>query len=337
MVRETSKIHSNNYFTLPFVWARKQYLMRMKRSEKDLLAGVILEKKLETQLSEISYAIINRRQNFAPCKNMMFYGPPGTGKTLFAKKLAMQSGLDYAVMVGSDIAPLGTQAVTELNKLFDWAENQTNGMVLFIDEADAFLRSRADGQISESMRHTINSFLYRTGSPSDKVILILATNGPEQLDMAVHDRLDEVVGFGVPSEKERQTMLYHYLVKYCTPPESNWDKLMFLWRHPRSIYTGKKLIRMDESIDHELISQIARETEGFSGREIMKMVVAWHDSAFTLPDAILSKDVMLNVLHKFHLQHKLKETWTKDERIIYEKMFATQELHEGSKKAEAKD
>jgi ATPase family AAA domain-containing protein 3A/B len=228
--------------------------MRMKRSEKDLLAGVILEKKLETQLSEISYAIINRRQNFAPCKNMMFYGPPGTGKTLFAKKLAMQSGLDYAVMVGSDIAPLGTQAVTELNKLFDWAENQTNGMVLFIDEADAFLRSRADGQISEPMRHTINSFLYRTGSPSDKVILILATNGPEQLDMAVHDRLDEVVGFGVPSEKERQTMLYHYLVKYCTPPESNWDKLMFLWRHPRSIYTGKKLIRMDESIDHELIS-----------------------------------------------------------------------------------
>ena len=53
---------------------------------------------------------------------MMFFGPPGTGKTLFAKKLAMQSGLEYAVMVGSNIAPLGSDAVTELNKIFDWAE-----------------------------------------------------------------------------------------------------------------------------------------------------------------------------------------------------------------------
>ena len=142
LVRETSKLYSNNYITLPFVYARKQILMRMKRTEKDLLEGVILEQKLQDQLREISYAIINRKKHFAPCKNMMFYGPPGTGKTLFAKKLAMQSGLEYAVMVGSDIAPLGPLAVTELNSLFDWAENQTNGMVIFIDEADAFLRDR---------------------------------------------------------------------------------------------------------------------------------------------------------------------------------------------------
>jgi ATPase family AAA domain-containing protein 3A/B len=52
-------------------------------------------------------------------------------------------------------------------------------MVLFIDEADAFLRDRKQGDMSEYMRHTINSFLYRTGTPSEKVILILATNGPE--------------------------------------------------------------------------------------------------------------------------------------------------------------
>ena len=56
----------------------------------------------------VRYAILNRKKHFAPCKNMMFYGPPGTGKTLFAKKLAMKSGLEYSVMVGSDIAPLGS-------------------------------------------------------------------------------------------------------------------------------------------------------------------------------------------------------------------------------------
>ena len=53
------------------------------------------------------------------------------------------------------------------------------------------------------MRHTINSFLYRTGSPSDKVIIVLATNAPDQLDSAVHDRIDEIVNFGLPSKTER--------------------------------------------------------------------------------------------------------------------------------------
>lgn len=122
LVRETSKIHTRNPLALPWLYSKKLGLSFMRRSEKDLLNGVILDKRLENQLREISYAVLNRKKHYAPCKNMMFYGPPGTGKTLFAKKLAAQSGLEYSVMVGSDIAPLGADAVTELNKIFDWAQ-----------------------------------------------------------------------------------------------------------------------------------------------------------------------------------------------------------------------
>jgi ATPase family AAA domain-containing protein 3A/B len=180
LVRETSKIYTSNYAMIPWMWSKKFVQNNIvRRSEADLLKGVILDKKLEDQLREISYAVLNRRKHYAPAKNMLFYGPPGTGKTLFAKKLAMQSGLEYAVMVGSDIAPLGPMAVSEINNLFDWAEKQPNGIVLFIDEADAFLRSRKGNEISEYMRHTINSFLYRTGTPSERVILVMATNNPE--------------------------------------------------------------------------------------------------------------------------------------------------------------
>ena len=220
LVRETSRLVTRNYFALPYLYTRKMVLQSVRRTEANLLDGIILEKNLEDQIRSISYAVLNRKKHYAPCKNMMFYGPPGTGKTLFAKKLAMKSGLEYAVMVGSDIAPLGPQAVYELNKLFDWAEKQPNGMILFIDEADAFLRNRKEEEMSENMRHSINSFLYRTGTPSNKVILIMATNTPEDLDAAVHDRIDEVVGFGKPTIKERETMLFHYLVQYCKPPET---------------------------------------------------------------------------------------------------------------------
>jgi ATPase family AAA domain-containing protein 3A/B len=226
---------------------------------------------------------------------MLFYGPPGTGKTLFAKKLAMESGLEYSVMVGSDIAPLGPMAVSELNKLFDWAEVQPNGMILFIDEADAFLRDRQEEEMSEYLRHCVNTFLYRTGTPSEKLVVVLATNSPEDLDSAVHDRVDEVVGFINPSEDERRLMLMHYLVKYCQPPQDMSEKLKFLWKYPRSIYRGKKLIRM-ENIDKDTIEDIALKTDGFSGREITKMTIAWHDAAFTLPDPVLSPDLMYKVL-----------------------------------------
>lgn len=48
-------------------------------------------------------------------------------------------GLDYALMTGGDVAPLGSQAVTKIHQLFDWAKKSQRGLLLFIDEADAFL------------------------------------------------------------------------------------------------------------------------------------------------------------------------------------------------------
>ncbi|CAM9837597.1 unnamed protein product, partial [Laminaria digitata] len=55
-------------------------------------------------------------------RHLLLHGPPGTGKTLFAKGLARHSGLDYAIITGGDVAPLGREAVSEMHKLFDWAQ-----------------------------------------------------------------------------------------------------------------------------------------------------------------------------------------------------------------------
>jgi len=42
-------------------------------------------------------------------------------------------------------------------------------------------------------------------------------------------------------------------------------------------------------------------------------------------------------LHKFHLQHKLKATWTKEEALIFEKMLQLGDDMVGSAKQEKKD
>ena len=50
--------------------------------------------------------------------------------------------------------------------MFDWAEASRKGTILFIDEADAFLRSGREGgtNMSEDMRNCLSAFLQRTGT-----------------------------------------------------------------------------------------------------------------------------------------------------------------------------
>lgn len=56
-----------------------------------------------------------------------------------------------------------------------------------------------------------------------------------------------------------------------------------------------------EGVNHDVVERIAIQTEGFSGREIMKMVVAWHDAAFTTPELVLTPEMMDRILEKFKL------------------------------------
>ena len=80
-------------------------------------------------------------------------------------------------MSGGDVAPLGSNAVKQLHEMFDWAARSPKGMVLFVDEADAFL-SRRDVEKSEAMRSAINAMLYRTGDQSRDFMVVIATNRP---------------------------------------------------------------------------------------------------------------------------------------------------------------
>jgi ATPase family AAA domain-containing protein 3A/B len=121
-------------------------------------------------------------------------------------------------MTGGDIAPLGREAVSEMHKVFDWAQASRRGVLLFVDEADAFLRRRATETISEDMRNALNAFLYRTGEQTDKFMVVYASNQPEQFDEAINDRIDELVPFALPALDERRRMLDAYMSMYLLNP-----------------------------------------------------------------------------------------------------------------------
>lgn len=47
--------------------------------------------------------------------------------------------------------------------------------------------------LSEDLRNALNAFLYRTGEPTNKFMVVYASNQPEQFDWAINDRIDEMV------------------------------------------------------------------------------------------------------------------------------------------------
>jgi len=276
LVRETSR-------TSPLAIARK--LLRPTMTV-DALDRVILEESLELRLRRVATSTKYTKTNGAPFRHVLLHGPPGTGKTMFAKQLAAHSGLDYAILTGGDVAPLGRDAVTEIHKLFDWATHSPKGLLLFIDEADAFLRKRASEAISEDLRNAFNAFLYRTGEPSHDFVLVYASNSPEEFDWAINDRIDEIVEFTIPKAKERERMLTQYVNEYL----------------------GNGRIFVDGVADTHIEAAVAA-TEGFSGREIHKLVVAWQAAAFSTDRAVFTPSMMQEVLNSHVVQRELKESW----------------------------
>lgn len=43
------------------------------------------------------------------------------------QKLALHSGMDYAIMTGGDVAPMGRDGVTAMHRVFDWANTSGRG------------------------------------------------------------------------------------------------------------------------------------------------------------------------------------------------------------------
>ena len=270
------------------------------RRETDFLDEVVLPPGLRERLVRLATATRNAKQNHSPFRHMLLHGPPGTGKTLCAKRLAKATGLEYALMSGGDVGPLGPEGVTALHALFRWARTSTRGVLVFIDEAEAFLASRANGRLTEHMRNALNAFLYQTGTQSPHFVLVLATNRASDLDEAVLDRTDEEIYVGLPDLPGRRTLVRLYYGIYLRRlAELSTSRLARMWRVIRRLPAP---LKVEKGVDEEAtFDKIADETRGFSGREIEKLFVAVQAVAYG-SDGVLDLDTFLSVV-----QHKLAE------------------------------
>lgn len=220
---------------------------------------MICSKKLENRLRTVVeatkniYAKTNAGATNVKYRNLMLWGPPGTGKTMFAKQLAHESGLEWAYMSGSSFAKFKDgEGIEEVDELFAWAQ-RSKGLLLFIDEAEAFLAQREQMDINSKAYQLLTNFLNHTGERSNKFMLVFATNHKHMIDSAMHRRIDDLIEMPLPEAPERFRVLALYR-----------NKILFDFVQNGAIFVDDARICMDDAKLHE----IAERTEGLSNGDL---------------------------------------------------------------------
>lgn len=134
---------------------------------------------------------------------LCLYGPPGTGKTAFAHHLGRELGIPVRATRGSDL--LGCfVGETERNIAEAFRRASDERAILLIDEADGFLRDRAEAYRSWEVTQ-VNELL--TQMEAFEGIFIASTNLVDVLDAASLRRFDFKIRFDYLTRDQRRALL----------------------------------------------------------------------------------------------------------------------------------
>jgi AAA+ superfamily predicted ATPase len=177
------------------------------------LNDLVLTKNQEDEIKKILKAIEHRQYlakiGLREIGKLLFVGPPGTGKTSVARALAHTLDLPFVEVKLSMITSqyLGETA-KNVEKSFQVAKRLAP-CILFIDEFDFVAKTRSSDEHA-AIKRAVNTLLKSIDEISlvqDEVLLIGATNHPDQLDSAAWRRFDEIVNFPKPDSGMRSDIL----------------------------------------------------------------------------------------------------------------------------------
>ncbi|XP_022669572.1 fidgetin-like protein 1 [Varroa jacobsoni] len=177
-----------------------------------------------------------------PPKGLLLFGPPGTGKTLIGKCIAAQANATFFSISASSLTSKWVGDGEKLVRTLFAVARVHQPSVVFVDEIDSLLSQRSSSE-HESSRKIKTEFLVQmdgahTHKETNRVLIIGATNRPQELDEAARRRMVKRIYIPLPTTKARR------------------------------LIAQKLLSSIDHSINDAELDVIAQRTNGYSGADV---------------------------------------------------------------------
>jgi proteasome-associated ATPase len=164
-------------------------------------------------------------------KGILLYGPPGCGKTLIGKATAYNITKAYREKVGGDVREYfmlinGPQILnmwlgeTEraVREIFATARQRAKEgylVFIFVDEADAILRTRSSGKWLDIANTVVPQFAAEMDGlvDTENVVVMLTSNRPDYIDPAIlrPGRIDRKLKIARPNKQASRDILAIYI------------------------------------------------------------------------------------------------------------------------------
>ncbi|XP_040209248.1 fidgetin-like protein 1 [Rana temporaria] len=165
-----------------------------------------------------------------PPKGILLFGPPGTGKTLIGKCIACQSGATFFSISASSLTSKWVGEGEKMVRALFTVARCHQPAVIFIDEIDSLLSQRGESE-HESSRRIKTEFLVQldgaTTSSEDRILVVGATNRPQEIDEAARRRLVKRLYIPLPEASARKQIVVSLMSReHCNLTEQEVESIV---------------------------------------------------------------------------------------------------------------